>query len=260
MENDKDIGNIIKKALEEIKHEKGTEVKGKCLTDIEKCSLIDGRVPKELRDVFLDHILSCKKCAQELKADLAILENIEKDTTETPEEWIQDTLKLVSRKPPYQPESGRTREKELVTSMPPSADRNLYSYEPPSLMINNFRVSCPPFARGGRTSAPPRIIKKIYFNCNHNCYVYLFEIREKTIKVILQKQKFLKKAKNELTGKIKKTLAVPKKGRLVLIFTRKTFKDVSSVKKIMLLIPGVTPIKLANMLRQEDHNVVVKVI
>lgn len=260
MENDKDIGSVIKKALEEIRQEEGAEVKGRCLTDIERCSLIDGRVPKELRDVFLDHILSCKKCAQGLKADLVILENIEKDTTETPEEWIQDTLKLVSRKPPYQPESGRTREKELVTSMPPLAGKNLYSYEPPSLMINNFRVIYPPFARRGRTPAPPRIIKRIYFTCNHNCYVYLFDIREKTIKVILQKQKFLKKAKNELASKIKKPLGIPKKGKFVLIFTRKAFKDVSSVKKIMLLIPGVTPIKLANMLRQEDHNVVVKFI
>lgn len=260
MENDNNIGSVIKKALEEIRQEEGTEVKGRCLTDIERCSLIDGRVPKELRDVFLDHILSCKKCAKGLKTDLVILENIEKDTTETPEEWIQDTLKLVSRKQPYQPESIEPHEEELVTSMS-FADQNEYtSYAPPSLMINNFRIIRPPFARRGKTPAPPRIIKKIYFTCNYDCYVYLFEIKEKKLKIIVQKQKFLKSVKNELIGKMKKPFAISNKGKAVLIFTRKPFKNILNAKKTLLLFPAVTPVKLANMLRQEDQKVVVRFI
>ena len=161
---------------------------------------------------------------------------------------------MVKPKETPQPESIEPHEEELVTSMS-FADKE---YAPPSLMIRNFKVICPPFARGGRTPASSRIIKKIYFNCNYNCYVYLFEIKEKKIKVIVQKQKFLKDVKNELTGKMKKPFALFAKGKPILIFTREPFKNISNVKKALLLMPEATPLKLANLLRQGDGKVVVK--
>lgn len=258
MENDKEIKSIIKRALEEIRQEEGVEAKGRCLTDLEICSLIDGKVPKELRDVFIDHILSCKKCAKELKEDLAIAENVGKDTTETPEEWIQDAIKLVGQKPPYQPESIQPQ-KELVTSMPFADQRYLFERGSP-LTIRNFKVVYASLVSRKRRGEPLRTISRICFTVNYSCYTYLFLIKKERVNIVVQNQQFPMNTKNELLIKTKKPLIISKKGGVVLVFSRELFKNISSVKKLLLNTCGFGARKVGNMLREimKDEDIVVK--
>lgn len=262
----KNIEDILKQALIKFNAEKVSQAKGNCLTDNEMASFLDGKISESKRNTIFEHLLSCSKCAKEVKENLAILDDLEmKGLMETPKELIQIAMDLVKPKKTPQMESKQQHEKPVESMAFAEERESKYApacYGPPMpFKIINFVVVSPPFARRERTAGSLRIIKKIYFICNYNCYIYLFEIKERRINIIVGEQKVLKGVKNELISKIKKTLAISKKGRLILIFTRKSLKDLCSVRKVLRDTFGSSARQIEIILKYDlkDKNIVVKV-
>ncbi len=231
MEN---IEGILKKALVKFQQEKGTHIKGSCLTDNEMASLLDGKVPAGKRDAVFEHLRSCPRCSNQLKENLEDLADLEENgLIEPPKALIQSAVNLMPR---------------------------LESKDQPiSLEIHDLKVLCYPMARAGRTTrSRPKNIKKISFIPNADGFVYLFQVGRKKINAILQKERIQKGIKTELIGKIEKPLA--KKKGLILVFAKVPLKNISAIKNMLLKTVGEDVDEGLELLQQKlaKQNAVVK--
>lgn len=203
------IEEILKQALPNLRN----KIMGPCLTENEIASLVEGKLSHNKRDTIFAHLVSCEKCALELKENLEDLEQIEKeDLMEVPSHLLQSAMDLV-------------KQKEAVQRIP--------AYLSMPLKISDLSVRCHAMARAGKTARPrPKIIKKISFTPNAAGFVYLFQVGRKKVDVILQKEKIQKGMKTELISKIEKPLA--KKKGLVLVFAKTPLKNISAIKNALL--------------------------
>lgn len=257
---DKDIEAILKESLKRLREKKSGSVTGNCLTEQEFASLIERKLPESERKPLLEHLLSCDKCADMLKGHLSVWEEIEKEgLLDTPKDAVQAAMDLVKPKETPRPTSERLHEKELVTTMPFGEQRYLFERRSP-LTIRNFKVVYAPLLSRKRRGGPLKTINKICFTVNYSCYTYLFLIKKERVNIIVRNQQFPMNAKNELLIKTKKPLIISKRERFVLVFSREFFKNISSVKKLLLNTFGFGARKVGNMLREmiKDEDIVVK--
>lgn len=89
------IEEIIKQAYKKLKERKIAPV-GNCLSDEEMSCFIDNVLDKQEKGKFLAHIISCNKCAQNLKDHYSIIKAVKnKGVLETPEQLVREIEDLV---------------------------------------------------------------------------------------------------------------------------------------------------------------------
>lgn len=252
MEKDKNIEHIVKEALIKLKQKEGIKTKGRCLTDLEMASLLDGQVPPKQRTIFLKHILSCKKCAYELKDDLSILENIEKDTTDIPQDWIQEAVEIVTQRPkPFHQKLQDNLKKITLIIRRPLQLISQYSYVPVSAMvlvvvifaflvissfyqplkIVNFNVLYIYQATTQLEPIPSGILK-IELTTNYDCYAYLFGVKDNKIQIFIEEEHILKDIYSKIPSKINKS--IPREGKLILILSEAPLRNISFVTDLII--------------------------
>lgn len=203
-----DFKNPMEQALIQFLKEKHSQVKGKCLTDNDMASLLDGKIPANKRDAILEHVLSCQKCADDIKEGLETLEEFNKKALpEVPKELLRSAIDL----------------------MPPLELEDPFA----SSGITDPEVLCYPMARAGRTiTARAKRIKKISFTSSTGGLVYLFKIKKNKVDSVVSAQKVLKGKRNDLVAK--SPLSLLKKKSLVLVLTKTPIKNLNPLEKILL--------------------------
>ena len=97
----KNIESILKQGLVKLKNKVRFKLKGKCLNEQDTACIIDGQVSENERVRYFEHVLSCMKCAENLRDHLLVLNAIDKKgMLETPETIVQAAMDL------YSPEVG----------------------------------------------------------------------------------------------------------------------------------------------------------
>jgi len=97
----KNIEILFRERLGKLRRKGRLKLKGKCLNDQDIACIIDGQLSEKERVRYFDHVLSCMKCAQNLRDHLLVLNIIDKKgMLETPEAIVQAAMEL------YSPEVG----------------------------------------------------------------------------------------------------------------------------------------------------------
>jgi hypothetical protein len=214
-----DFTLILKEALGKLVKENRGQPKGRCLTEEDIAGMLDQGVPEAERKPLLEHILSCQKCADLIQIQLQISEALEKEEAiESSDAVVQEAMDLAGPEP-----------LPLYRSLWESLLTFINNIPPLPLQFETLELIPYEVTRGAGTlivaatgAATEEEIFKIKVSVNQAGWVYLSEIKDSAVELLIEPIKIKAKKEYHLPEKL-----IKKEGKIILFICRKKLKNKS---------------------------------